>query len=250
MRLELLRARAPEVAPEVAALRRNETVVEEVAVLNERAFVGLHPLLVLHPAVRPCRAREVHYHRKPRMPQAFRHAPVDAAPRLVVAPRAAVFREPRRRDLSAGSVEPEPLEIRSVRRTLVYPGVLIAVAGAFCKGVGSKTAVVEVADEKARLPVNEEVPVCADFERRALRHHERRLGLAELRRRRGRLPHQLKRRTCNNRSAEHPNPPHVISLYSADGRQTHGQRSRASISSRSRKFHAGRRDERSQATRQ
>ena len=92
--LQLLRAGAPHVRPERAALRRDEAVVYEVAVLDERALGGILAGDIGQAAVRPRRAREIDDHREPRAPVVRCDLPFDGVARLVAAPGIAVLAEP------------------------------------------------------------------------------------------------------------------------------------------------------------
>lgn len=143
---------------EALALWRDEAVVHEVAVLDERALGGLPAYDVGHAAVRPCRAREVDDHREPRAPVFPGDLPFDGIARLVAAPWIAVLAEPCGRHLGAGRVESEPLEVCAVGKALVYPRVFVGIPWPADELAPAVVCVVQVPDKKARLPVYRKFP--------------------------------------------------------------------------------------------
>ena len=194
VRAELLRAGAPERAPDVAALVRDETVADEVAgavrIVHERARRGAAALVEGQAAVRPRGRGEVEDARQAALPEVRGEVPVDQAVGALEAGLGAVLAHPRRGDLAAGGVEAEALQVVARGRRLVDPGELGRVAGAGLEpGLVGEREVVERAEQEARLAVHEEVAAFADLERRALGHLERGLevgdGREERLRRRG-----------------------------------------------------------------
>ena len=189
VRPELLRARAPERAPDVAALVRDEAVADEVAgavrIVHERARRRAAALVEGQAAVRPRGRGEVEDARQAALPEVRGEVPVDQAAGALEAGFGAVFAHPRRGDLAAGGVEAEALQVVAGRRRLVDPGVLRRVAGAGLEpGLVGEREVVERAEQKARFSVDEKVAVRTDFETGPLGHPERGLEFLGVRKER------------------------------------------------------------------
>ena len=177
VRLELLRAGAPERAPDVAAFVRDEAVRDEVrrarGVVHEGPRGRAAALVAGQAAVRPDRGGEVQDARKAAVPEVRGERPVDQAVGALETGFGAVLAHPRRGDLAAGGVEAEALQVVARGRRLVDPGELGRVAGPGLEpGLVGERKVVERAEQEARLAVHEEVAAFADLERRALGHLE------------------------------------------------------------------------------